>query len=227
MLIFVSVFDFAWQPFYLNHYKERGSDKLFGRILTYYCVISSLIFLLLVFFVENLVKIPFPGGTLINYKYWLGLGILPIIIIAYFFYGLYINFSIGVIIANKTISTTIALGIAVIVNLISNFILIPQFGYYGAAYSILISYFIAMLIIFLLSNKHYKVSYEWKRVSIVLLTTIIVYLLYSALNEIINNEVLILLIKISGIFLYLLILRYIGILTAGEKELLKKFFSRK
>jgi len=41
MLMFVSIFDTAWKPFFLQQFKELDARKLFSRILTYYILASS------------------------------------------------------------------------------------------------------------------------------------------------------------------------------------------
>lgn len=227
MLIFVSVFDYAWQPFYLKYFKDKDADKLFGRVMTYYTLIAGFAFLGITFFMENFVKIPFPGGTLINSNYWSGLNILPLIVIAYYFYGLYVNFSIGVIISNKSYATSIALGAGVIVNVLANFILVPYFGFVGSAYSIILAYFTAMLIIFIFSRGYFKVNYEWLRVTKVIISVAILYFAVTTINHLLNNEIAELSVKIAGVIFYIILLKLFGFFTDKENEFIKNFFLRK
>jgi O-antigen/teichoic acid export membrane protein len=216
MLIFVSVFDFAWQPFFLKHQKDESAKQLFGRVLTYYTFISALLFLTIVFFMEFFVKLPFPGGTLINSKYWFGLSILPIIITAYFFYGLYVNFSLGVIIEKKTYTTSIALIFAVIVDVVLNFALVPNYGFIGSAYSICGAYFAGMLVMYLFSRKYYKIDYEWKRISIIISSAILIYLLSFLIDNSNFGNIITILIKLSLLIIYILILKIFGFFNKEE-----------
>lgn len=224
MLIFVSVFDFAWQPFYLNNHKECGAQILFGRVMTYYTLISAFLFLSLTFFMGYIVRIPFAGGTLINSIYWDGLQIIPLIVLSYFFYGLYVNFSAGVIIGKKTSATSIALVSATIINILLNILLVPGFGYFGAAYSIIAAYFSAMLIIYFFSKKYFTVNYEWKRVFIIVMLTAIIYFIISYLTEYFTSFASIIIIKIFGLMLFMILLKITGFFTSGEIDFLKRFF---
>ncbi|MBX3043218.1 MAG: oligosaccharide flippase family protein [Candidatus Kapabacteria bacterium] len=226
MLIFVAVFDFAWQPFYLKHYEESDSPKLFGRVLTYYTLIAGMLFLTLSFFLEYLVRIPFPGGSLINSIYWQGLHIIPFILIAYFFYGLYVNFSIGAIIGKKTYATAIALISAVIVNIAGNMKLVPEIGYIGSAYSIILAYFVAMLIIYFFSRSYFKVEYEWKRVVIIIIISASIYILITEFVNLVDSDFLQFIIKLSGVGLFLLFLRIFGFFTKGEISFVRNFFKK-
>lgn len=223
MLVFVSVFDFAWQPFYLKHHTENDSKRLFSRILTYYTFLAGSIFLLTIFFMEFFVRIPFPGGYLINPIYWKGLSILPLILIAYFFYGMYINFSIGVILEKKTIATSIALMIGVVVNIALNFILVPRLGYAGSAYSIMIAYLIAMVIIYFASSKFYKIDYEWFRILLIIISIAIIYFANSILSGLIENLYFSFLLKIFLFAAFLIILKLFGFFNKGEIAYINKF----
>jgi len=227
MLIFVSIFDFAWQPFYLKHFKEAGSGILFGRVLTYYTLIAGIIFLAISLFTEYIVMLPFPGGTLINSIYWQGLSILPLIVLAYFFYGLYVNFSIGVIIGKKPYKTAIALGVGVVINIISNIILVPEYGYTGAAYSIILAYFSAMIIIYFFSRKYFTVQYEWKRILLIVGIVTLLYFSIDFVENFISGKTQLILLKISAILMLLLLLKIFGFFTSGETDFIKKFFTKK
>lgn len=227
MLIFVSVFDYAWQPFYLKHFKDNDSPYLFGKILTYYTLVSGFIFLIISFFMELIVRIPFPGGTLINSIYWDGLIILPIIISAYYFYGLYVNFSASAIIGHKPLLTAISLLIAVVVNLSSNFILVPIYGYIGSAYSILLAYFSASISIYFLSNKQYKVNYEWQKLLKIIFSVSIVYFIDLYLKQQLSNIFFIIVVRLFELFLFLLILRILGFLSTSEIKFVLSLLRRK
>ncbi len=225
MLIFVSVFDFAWQPFFIKYYKDEDAKNVFGRVLTYYTFISALIMLTLIFFVENFIKIPFSNGTLINSLYWTGINIIPIIVLAYFFYGLYINFSAGIIIAKKTYTSSVSLLLAVIINVLLNFILVPIYGYLGAAYSICIAYFVSMITMYLFSKKYYRIKYEWFRIFIIIIPAFIIYFTHNYIINFEFNEYLKIAIKIILLILFILLLFIFKFFNKEEINHLKKLFN--
>lgn len=227
MMIFVTVFEYAWKPFYLSTYKEEDAKKSFARILTYFTLVSSFIFLFFSFFMEFIVKVPFIGGKLINPKYWQGLHIIPIVLLAYFFNGLYTNFTAGFIIEKKTKLLPFSVGIAAIVNIISNFILIPIYGYTGAAWSTLIAYFISAFIIYFQSRRIYPIDYEWSRIGLLILLCTIIF--FISVYVIIPTIYLSVLFKIFLIIIYIFMLFIFGFFNSNEQQFIKSFikFNRK
>ncbi|MDA7803877.1 polysaccharide biosynthesis C-terminal domain-containing protein [Crocinitomix sp.] len=87
-------------------------------------------------------------------SYMSGLNILCVIAISHVFYGFYLFHSLGLQFANRTKIILICNGIAVVLNIILNILLIPQYGALGAAIATITSYFI-MLIVTLAYSQHY------------------------------------------------------------------------
>src|SRR5690625_6119143 len=104
MLLLVQMFRMAWQPFFMRHYKDRSSSKLFGQSFILFNGFSGIVFLLVALFREQIVRIDVPilNRPIIDSDYWAGLDIVPLLLLAYWFYGWYINFSSGVFIKEKT-----------------------------------------------------------------------------------------------------------------------------
>lgn len=226
MMMFVSVFEYAWKPFYLSHYEDQDAKPLFSRIFTYFTLISAFIFLLVGFFIEFIVKIPFLGGEFINHQYWGGLGIIPIILGGYYFNGAYTNFVAGFQIQKKTQYLPIAIGIGAIINIIINFITIPIFGFWGAAWATLIAYFISAIILYFFTLKIYPIQYEWKRVFIILCSTISCYMIGIELTK--NLDIVYsLVVRFFIFFLYFALLFIFKLFDTKEIQTIKSLFQRK
>ncbi len=222
MMIFVTIFEYAWKPFYLSNYTEPDAKNLYARILTYFTLISSFIFLFFSFFMQYLVQIPFIGGKLINPKYWEGLHIIPIILLAYFFNGMFTNFSAGFLIEKKTKYLPIAVGLAAIVNVIANFILIPIFGYTGAAWATFIAYLFSAAILYYYSLSIYPIRYEWNRIVTIVISAAIVFLINHFI--LLENVIFEILIKVGLILIYFIILFLFGFFNPDELKIIKNFF---
>lgn len=163
MMIFVSVFDYAWKPFYLSNYEDKDAKRLYARILTYFTAISAVIFLLGSFYMEFVVRTPIFGYRFIHERYWEGLGIVPIILAAYYFNGMFYNFAAGFLIRKKTKYIPIAVGAGAVLNVGLNIWLIPKISYWGAAWATFAAYLLVAIISYLLSRRIYPIAYEWKR----------------------------------------------------------------
>lgn len=142
MMLMVQMYRMAWQPFFMRHADDEESPKVFGQAFIWYNAFSAILFLIVALFKEQIVAIEVPvlNATLIGSDYWLGLEIVPYLLLAYWFHGWYINFSSGVFIKEKTrILYKITL-MGAVITIIANLALIPSFGMIGSATATLLSY---------------------------------------------------------------------------------------
>ena len=115
-------------------------------------------------------------------EYKKGLEIIPIVLMAHLFLGIYYNLSMWYKLTNNTkygaaISLTGAL-----ITIIFNLILIPKLGYIGSAWATLICYFSMALISYLFSRKHYYIPYEKIKITIYLISSVSIYVIASYLE---------------------------------------------
>ncbi len=164
MMLIVSMFDQAWRPFFIERSAKPDSPALFARVLTFFTIGASWLALGLSFFIADMVKFHVFGKPLIHPAYWGGLGLVPVVLWAYVFNGMYINFLAPVIIARRTgyIMGATLLGAAV--NVGANFLLIPVYGMLGAAWATFAAYFCMALFLHFSGRGFYPVPYEWGRV---------------------------------------------------------------
>jgi O-antigen/teichoic acid export membrane protein len=169
----------AWQPFFLKIAKQDNAKEIYSKIMTYFIFLGILIIMAGSYFIEYLIKLPlFFGKPIMGEQYWDGLIIIPLILSAYLFYGVYVNLTVGVYIQKKTNLMIIFTGLAAIVNIGCNIYLMPLFGIIGAAVTTLLSYFTMAVTIFIANQRIYPVAYEYGRIGFLLLILSIVLLLY-------------------------------------------------
>ena len=167
MMLFVSMFQYAWQPFFLKSAARPDSRILFGKVLTVFLLSASAIFMVLSLFIEDIVKINLFGTHLIGPRFWEGLHIVPIILLAYLFNGMYVNFLAGIQIEKKTQYIPVVTGAGALANVAANFLLIPKWGYLGAAWATLVSYLLMAAGSYILSQRFYKVQYEFRKLALI------------------------------------------------------------
>lgn len=181
MMLFVNMFQFAWQPFFLNNAKEENAKEIFSKVLTYFTIVGSIMLVILSLFISDIVKINFWGFSIIGANYWSGLYIVPVILLGYLFNGLYVVFSAGIYIEEKSIYAPIVAGAGAITNVAVNYLLIPYFNIMGAAFATLASYVVMASGYYLVTQKFYKINYDYSKLAkialAVILTGIIYYLL--------------------------------------------------
>jgi len=159
MTLFIQAFRFAFEPFFFAQNKDEGSKQLYADVLKYFVIFGLLIFLGVMFYLD-IVKI------LIDSKYHEGLGVVPLVLLANFFLGVFFSLSLWYKLTDKTrFGAYIALGGAA-VTLILNVILVPRIGYYGAAIAILICSVLMTVTSFILGRKYYPIPYDLKRIAL-------------------------------------------------------------
>jgi O-antigen/teichoic acid export membrane protein len=163
MMLVVSMYDYAWRPFFLTHAGDPDAKQLFSKILTYFTFFSAILILLVSLYIDDLVKFRVFGRFVINPAYWSGLGIVPIVLLGYLFNGIFVNLMAGIYIEKKTSHLPYITGIGAAINVIVNLLLIPRFGMFGAAWATFFAYAGMALVIYIVSQKYYPVRYELGR----------------------------------------------------------------
>jgi len=183
MMLFVSMFQYAWQPFFLNTAKEENAKEIFSKVLTYFILAGSIILVILSLFIEDLIKVKIFGRSIIAEEYWGGLYIIPVILLAYLFNGIYVNFTAGIFIKEKTNMVPYITGAGALANIVINYFLIPSMGMLGSGFAILISYIVMAAGLFIVVSKHYPVNYEYGKIFRIALAVTIVAVLYYTITD--------------------------------------------
>jgi len=220
MLLFVTAFRTAWQPFFLKIAREKDNREIYSRVMTYFVFVSSFVVLTVTMVIDYIVKIPVaPGKTLLGEAYWGGVQIIPIILLAYFLYGIYVNLTVGVYIKKKSEWMIIFTGLAAICNIVSNFFLMPAFGMMGAAFAAFFAYFVMMISIFIANQKLYRIKYEYGRMVWMVAYLIMALIVYYTQNP----GIVVRAILIAGMPLLIPVL---GLFKEDEKAVLRRLFDK-
>ncbi len=208
MMLFVSMFQFAWQPFFFQHAEEKNIKQVFSKILTYFTVIACLVLVVLSLFIDDLIKIQILHRTLIGAKYWSGVVIVPIVLFGYVFNGIYYILSAGMFIKEKSLYIPIITGTGAFINVGVNFLLIPVYGIVGAALATLFAYFIMAVGVYFVTQRFYKIQYENSKILItmffVLVAGTLYYYLFNTNNLLLIYRFLILAGYIISIFVFVI-----------------------
>lgn len=165
MALFVQMFRYAWQPFFLQRQGDADVAALFGRVFFLVTWILGAVLLAVSFMANDIVALPMPGGRhLIAPSYWMGLHIIPVALLGYFFQGWYYHFSAGVYIRARTRwflhATLVGSAVAVLVNAT----LVPAHGMIAAAWATTGAYAAMAFVLYALVRRKYEVQYNWGRV---------------------------------------------------------------
>lgn len=222
MMLFVNMFQFAWQPFFMQNANEKDAKELFSKVLTYFTISGGFILISLSLFIDNLVKIQIFGRAIIAPAYWGGLNIVPVVLLGYLFNGIYIVFTAGIFIKEKSNYVPFIIGFAALLNIVVNFFAIPVFGIMGAAFATFISYFVMAAGFYFVTQKFYRIEYEYKKIinifaSILIIGCAYYYSIYLKINTIPVK---------AGLFLLFIGSIYFCVLDKRETSFIKKKLKR-
>lgn len=184
MMLIVSMFQYAWQPFLLTNAKEKNAKEIFSKVLTLFLIAASLIWITLSLFIDNIVKFSMFGKTFFGAKYLTGWEIVPVILLGYMFHGMYVNFTAGIYIEEKNKYLPFITGAGAFLNIVVNLFLIPRMGIMGAALATLAAYALMAGLIYIFAQKYYRINYEYRKVITILALVVTAcciyyYLFYS------------------------------------------------
>jgi O-antigen/teichoic acid export membrane protein len=158
MSLFIQAFRYAGEPFFFAHAGRQDSRRLYARIMTVFVAFCVLIFLLVTLYLDIF-------KYFIGEPFRAGLTVVPILLLANLFLGIYVNLSIWYKLTDRTLmGAWVALGGAAI-TIVLNLWWVPVMGYLGAAWATLVCYAAMAVVSWLLGRRHYPVPYEIRRVS--------------------------------------------------------------
>lgn len=165
MTLYATAFRLGIEPFFFSHSGHENARQTYAMITKYFVIFGSFILLSVVVFADVLKVL-----LLDNPEYWEAMRVVPLIIIANFFLGIYTNLSVWYKLIDKTaIGAWISL-VGAAVTLLLNFLLIPYMqrttgaGYMGSAIATIAAYGSMMLLSYYLGQKQYPIPYDMKRI---------------------------------------------------------------
>ncbi|MCK4662683.1 MAG: polysaccharide biosynthesis C-terminal domain-containing protein [Bacteroidales bacterium] len=200
MTIFIQMFRFAAEPFFFKQVKEKNPKETYADVMKYFIIFGLFIFLGVMLYMD-IVK------YFIDDKFHEGLKIVPIVLIANLFLGIFYNLSVWYKINNLTHFGAMIAIFGAIVTIILNIILIPKIGYLGSAYATFVCYLTMMFFSYFLGQHFYKIKYDIKTIVIYFIVALGLYFIsvkFEQENEVIKlsiNTLLIIVFIITVMFL--------------------------
>ncbi len=213
--IILAGFNRSLSPLIISNYRNPNTPSQIAKIFRYFIGISLLFFMFLSLFAKEILIL------LTTPKFYESSFIVIYLVPAILFSQMYM-FAPGTGIAKKTHLIMIISISGAVINVILNFIFIPHFGYEGAAFATLIANFILFTIKMSVSQKFYRIPFEWIRISIPCIITVIIIIIVLKLEYGIFYN---LIIKAFVLVMLPIILVLTGIVPKNElKESIQKLF---
>ena len=167
MAMITQAFRFAYEPIVFAGVKDKGQHEMYEQAMKYFIIFTLLAFLMVVGYLDILKLI------VRNSDYWVGLKVVPIVMVAEIMMGIYFNLSFWYKIIDKTIWGAWFSGIGCAVLLAVNIIFVPKYGYMACAWGGVAGYGVAMVISYIVGQKYYPLNYPLKSIAIYVIMAVL------------------------------------------------------
>ncbi len=168
IMMFTQAFRYAYEPFVFAKNKDADSKTAYSMAMKYYVIFALLIFLSVVMYMDIIKHFIAP-------KYWIGLGILPIILFSYIFQGIFFNLSIWYKLTDKNHYGAWFSFIGTVVILLGNILFVPKFSYWASVWSSFTGFFVIMILSYFFGQKFMPINYNLKKIGFYILLALTLF----------------------------------------------------
>jgi len=166
MNLYIMAFRLGAEPLFFSISDKKNAPETYAQIMKYFAIVGAIVLIGIVLFLDVF-------KHFINPNYWMALGIVPIVLLANLFLGIYHNLSIWYKLIDKTRYGMYFSIIGAVVTILFNVIMLPKIGFMASAWATLLAYSMMTFISFRIGRKHYPIPYDLK--------TILGYLFFGSL----------------------------------------------
>ena len=156
MSLAIQAFKYAAEPFFLGSKSAENSQANLALVSHWFVIVCLILW---VGVSSNLFWIQ--GLFLRQSIYWEGIAVVPVLLLANLFLGVYYTQSVWFKKTNKTYMGTVITVTGLAVTLIGNVLFIPVYGYMACAYSFLTSAIVMTVLCYVGGQKFDPAPYRW------------------------------------------------------------------
>ena len=171
MSLLTQAFRYAYEPIVFADNKDRNSPATLADGTKYFIIFTLLAFLAVMIYMPLVQR--FIGGD-----YREGLGVIPIVMMAEIFMGVYFNLSFWYKLTDQNWWGAIISAVGVAVMIAINVVFVPRIGYWACAWGGFAGYGVSMLISYFLGQKKYPIPYDLKAIGLFVLLAGAVFAVY-------------------------------------------------
>lgn len=212
MTIFIQGFRLGAEPFFFNHAKEANAKSTYATIMKYFVIFGSFMLVFIVAYLDI-----FKQLIVRDEAYWIAIDIVPIVLLANLFLGMYFNLAIWYKLTDKTRYGMYISVFGALITVGFNYYMIPKIGFMASAWATLAAYGVMVLLSYFLGKKHYPVPYSVARIVLYLsLAVILATISYTNL-----------LFKPNYFVSTICVFVFLGVVFLLEKNDIKELLNRK
>ena len=172
LALLTQAFRYAYEPFVFGNSKDKNSSETLAQGMKYFVIFGILAFLGVMFYM------PIFRYLVTNHDYWEGLKVVPIVMLAELFMGIYFNLSFWYKLIDKTWWGAVMSGIGAAVMICINWLFVPRYGYIACAWGGFAGYGTCMLLSYFIGQKKSPINYPLGDIFKYILLAAVLYVIY-------------------------------------------------
>lgn len=173
--ILLQAYRYAAEPFFFNQMRNEDRNKVYIKVMNYFVATVCFVFL----FVS--LNVDIFKYFISREAYWVGLDIVPVLLLGNVFLGIYLNQSIWYKLSNQTKFGAYISLVGAALTILINWLFIPEFGFRASAWATMIVYAVQMVLSYFLGQKYYPIKYNRRKFAMYVGGSIVLFLIASAL----------------------------------------------
>ena len=170
MVMFTQAFRFAYEPFIFSKNREKGegNKQAYSDAMKYFIIFGLLIFLGVMFYLD-IVKYFMPPA------YYVGLAVVPIVMLADLFFGIFFNLSLWYKLTDRTQWGAWFSVFGFVITAVMNIAFVPRFGYMACAWAAFVCYLCMMVASYFIGQRIYPIRYDLRSAFVYTLLALVLY----------------------------------------------------
>lgn len=195
--LFIQAFRMGAEPFFFKQAEGKNPQKVYARVMKFFVIVITVMFLGVSLFMPI-------WKNFIGPKYWAGLSVVPILLLANMFLGIYYNLSVWYKLGNKTMAGAWITLLGTAITILINYLFIPKYGYTACAWATFFCYGSMMAASFAWGQKEYPVPYAWKKLLAYIVIVVLLFFIHRGIANLWKNDVFSLSIAalLTGLYLW-------------------------
>jgi O-antigen/teichoic acid export membrane protein len=181
--LFVQAFKMGAEPFFFKQAEAQNPEKVYARVMKFFVIVLAVMFLAVSLFLPV-------WARLIGPQYRTALTIVPILLLANMFLGIYYNLTIWFKLSNRTIAGTYITLIGTAITIGINYLFIPKIGYMAGAWGTFFCYGTMMVICYLWGQNKYPIPYATKKLVSYIVIVVMLFFIHKGITYFVHQPLL-------------------------------------
>jgi O-antigen/teichoic acid export membrane protein len=207
--LFVQAFRMGAEPFFFKQAGTENPQRTYARVMKFFVIVICVMFLVVSLYIHI-------WKYFIAAKLWEGLTVVPILLLANMFLGIYYNLSIWYKLGHKTMAGAWITLAGAAITIVINYFFIPRYSYMACAWATFFCYGSMMVLSFTWGQKEYKIPYAWKKLCAYMVIAVLLFFIHKGVLSFTESK------PVSLLAATILLLLYIWFITRVEKKELVK-----